>query len=283
MIFWIMQYKMDIPDISLISKIWKAEEEFHDTFAKEIKITDINIAHFVSSTVVPQNIYALKVLGDVRDKKLLEIGCGAGEFSVYFALKGAKVTSIDISSGMLNKSKELSRHYEVENKISFIKSAAEIFKPASGYYDIIFGQDILHHTNIPMVIKQMQTILSPSGKMVFIETLQSNIFVRLYRLLSKNLRTSSEKPLTFSDVNNIKVLFNSFKHQEFQLTTQIIYMYFALKGHSPSKTRYWKLILANTLEYKKLFSILSKLDNIIMRTCPLLRRACLWTVIECSQ
>ena len=43
-----------------------------------------------------------KVLGDLNGKTLLDIGCGLGEASVYFAIRGAEVTSRDISKECSN-------------------------------------------------------------------------------------------------------------------------------------------------------------------------------------
>jgi ubiquinone/menaquinone biosynthesis C-methylase UbiE len=41
------------------------------------------------------------ILGDVRGKAILDVGCGSGIYAVYFARKGAEVTGVDFSGGML--------------------------------------------------------------------------------------------------------------------------------------------------------------------------------------
>ena len=38
-----------------------------------------------------ENQWILELMGDLRGKKLLDIGAGLGESSVYFALQGADV------------------------------------------------------------------------------------------------------------------------------------------------------------------------------------------------
>ncbi|MSS71045.1 MAG: class I SAM-dependent methyltransferase [Candidatus Latescibacteria bacterium] len=42
------------------------------------------------------------ILGDVRGKTLLDVGCGSGIYAIYFARKGAEVTGIDFSEPMLS-------------------------------------------------------------------------------------------------------------------------------------------------------------------------------------
>lgn len=44
----------------------------------------------------------MDILGDVRGKSILDVGCGSGIYSVYLARRGAMVTGLDFSSSMLS-------------------------------------------------------------------------------------------------------------------------------------------------------------------------------------
>lgn len=46
------------------------------------------------------------LLGDVRDKSILDVGCGSGIYSVYFARQGARVTGLDFSPNMLSHARK---------------------------------------------------------------------------------------------------------------------------------------------------------------------------------
>ena len=51
----------------------------------------------------------LRLLGDVRDKRILEIGCGGGQCSIAFARQGAIAVGIDLSDEQLAFASELAQ------------------------------------------------------------------------------------------------------------------------------------------------------------------------------
>ena len=51
----------------------------------------------------------LNLLGDVSGKKVIEVGCGAAQNSIFLAKKGAKVTALDFSEKQIEIGRELSR------------------------------------------------------------------------------------------------------------------------------------------------------------------------------
>jgi len=52
-----------------------------------------------------------RLMGNVKGKKVLDLGCGEGRFARFFANAGAKVTGIDISEGLIKAAlEEENRH-----------------------------------------------------------------------------------------------------------------------------------------------------------------------------
>src|ERR1700722_1987921 len=47
-----------------------------------------------------------KDLDGLKDKQMLDAGCGAAPWSIYAAKQGAKVTGIDLQEGMIAKAQE---------------------------------------------------------------------------------------------------------------------------------------------------------------------------------
>lgn len=64
----------------------------------------------------------LRMLGDVNQKKILDLGCGDGQFTQTLKTLGADPVGVDISDEMLAKASN--RHAD----ITFIKSIALILK-----------------------------------------------------------------------------------------------------------------------------------------------------------
>ena len=48
-------------------------------------------------------------------------------------------------------------------------------------FDIIYGTGILHHLNLKACLDEIERILKPGGKFVFIEPLGTNPVINLYR------------------------------------------------------------------------------------------------------
>jgi len=109
----------------------------------------------------------LKLLGNVKGKKILELGCGGGQCSIVFAKQGATCTGIDISTEQLKYAEKLSKKNKV--KIKFIHGTFQnLSKFKSNSYDIVFSAFALQYSpNILRVFKQVNRILKKNGIFVF--------------------------------------------------------------------------------------------------------------------
>ena len=89
------------------------EEAFHDEWAAEMDVAELLVRESFEADTALENKYVLEVLGPLRGKRVLELGSGAGEGAVYFALQGAEVVATDISQGMLDVAQRLAAHHGV--------------------------------------------------------------------------------------------------------------------------------------------------------------------------
>jgi ubiquinone/menaquinone biosynthesis C-methylase UbiE len=54
----------------------------------------------------------LRLLGDVRGKRVLDLGCGVGQAAIALARQGASVIAVDASARMLDRAKTLAERHE---------------------------------------------------------------------------------------------------------------------------------------------------------------------------
>ena len=69
---------------------------------------------YVNSTVAVDDLYFPHLWADVRDKDVLEVGCGTGRHTLRLAGQGNRVTAVDLSPGMLARAREKLIGYPVQ-------------------------------------------------------------------------------------------------------------------------------------------------------------------------
>lgn len=83
--------------------------------------------------------------GDVRGKRVLDIGCGSGRYAVEFARRGADVVGVDFAEDMLALARSYAREAGVEDQVRFERADFASFgseRPfdiaiAIGFFDYI--------------------------------------------------------------------------------------------------------------------------------------------------
>jgi len=148
----------------------------------------------------------LNLLGDVEEKRIVELGCGAAENSITLAKKGGICTGVDISLEQLKYAKNLI----IENKVkieliegdieNLIMIDDDIFDIAISTFALDWMQDL------NAAFKEAYRILKPNG--IFVFSMQHPI----YNLLGaedldlKELKISVsyfEKEVTFVESTGI--------------------------------------------------------------------------------
>lgn len=87
----------------------------------------------------------LPLLGNVRNKTILDVGAGTGRLAVKLQAAGAKITALDISEKILNK-------LERKNiKIKIIVADAENLPFTDNSFDIVLAAFLLVHLKDPII------------------------------------------------------------------------------------------------------------------------------------
>lgn len=97
--------------------------------------------------LLAESEYAKEVLQYIKDKKcrtFLDLGCGDGKDSVFFAQNGYDVTAIDFSSASLNLLKERLKDLSVDN-MKYVKQDIANLDLGSESFDVIYANLSLHY------------------------------------------------------------------------------------------------------------------------------------------
>jgi SAM-dependent methyltransferase len=139
---------------------------------------------------------------------VLELGCGAGDLSAELLRRGARLTAIDISPGMV----ELARSRAAG--ASFVVAPAEETGLPDGSFDLVLGKWVLHHVDVAAAAREVHRLLRPGGRAVFFENQDRNPLLRLARRGlwgSRRLNwvgTQDEHPLTRDDFDTLARTFD---------------------------------------------------------------------------
>lgn len=264
-----------------IARKHEIERKFHDNWARSLKTSQVNYREAFEGDTAIENKFAISHIGEIKGKKILDLGCGVGDASLYFASHGAQVYSIDISLGMIKFVKRLAKEKGFSKSITSKMMKAEDLKFPGRYFDFVFGNGILHHVSIAMALDEVYRVLKHGGIATFIEPLGHNPIINIYRKMADKVRTPTETPLNYAQLDILtKAKFTKIIHREFQLTTLLIFLwYFLFENVNPNKERYWKRIIDDASRIKTPFLILKVFDDIIFRVFPFLRKYCWNTVL----
>jgi SAM-dependent methyltransferase len=111
---------------------------------------------------------ALGHFGRIENKTVIDLGCGRGATSLFFAYHGANVISVDLSEVAI---KNLSRYCQsngIRNVTPVRTSAQELTQ--FGPVDFVFGSMILHHIEpFDEFARILRDVIKPGGKGFFWE------------------------------------------------------------------------------------------------------------------
>lgn len=253
------------------------EAQFHDQWACETDLSSVDVCAAFEAPTALENAFILRLLGPVSGKRLLDVGAGLGESSVYFALKGAHVTCTDLSPGMVESAVQLGRLHGVS--ITGIVSSGEELSVPKGEFDIVYVANTIHHiTDKEALFRQLYRALKPGGVFVSIDPLRYNPVIWAYRTMATKVRTEDEAPLGFGTVKLASKYFTGVQHREFWIASLTLFLkYFAVDRIHPNQDRYWKRIFRETRESLRWWLPLRVIDVCLTRV-PVVRRLA-WNMV----
>lgn len=254
------------------------ERNFHNSWAENERLDEIDVVGANEVCTAPEMRHIVKKLGNLTGKTLLDVGCGLGEASVYFAMKGASVTALDLSPGMLEATQKLAKRNAVSVQVHQA-SAEKVLLRADQMFDIIYAGNLLHHVELEETIERLLPHLRDGGVFVSWDPLSYNPAINIYRRIATDVRTADEHPLKLADLRHIQSRFGSVEFKYFWLTTLFVFgAMFLLQRRDPNKERYWKVVLKEADRWAPVYRPLEMLDRVLLALVPPLRLLC-WNVV----
>ena len=146
--------------------------------------------------------------GPLDGLRVLELGCGAGDLSVELLHRGARLTALDISPGMVQLARARA------GGATFVVAPAEETGLPDASFDLVLGKWVLHHVDVAAAAREVHRLLRPGGRAVFFENQDRNPLLRLARRGLWGSRrfnwvgTQDEHPLTRADFDTLARTFD---------------------------------------------------------------------------
>ena len=107
----------------------------------------------------------LHLVGDVRNKKILELGCGGANIGINLAKRGGSVTGIDISEQQIAFAKKQAKREEVDIQLDVSSIEDYLFQDE---YDLIISVCAFQYVdNLDRVFRKVYQHLIPGGTFIF--------------------------------------------------------------------------------------------------------------------
>ena len=107
----------------------------------------------------------LKFMGDVKGKKILDLGCGEGGYSRELSKKGAQLVSIDCSK----KAIEFANAFAKEENLHiehYIRNSNDLFDIESEQFDIVLcSMMLMDCEDLEGTLREVVRVLKPNGRL----------------------------------------------------------------------------------------------------------------------
>jgi SAM-dependent methyltransferase len=109
----------------------------------------------------------LRLLGDLRGKRVLELGCGRAESSIVFAQKGAVAVGVDTSAEQLAEARRLADEAGVRIELRRADLADLAFLRADTIDAVFSALALSHVEDLRRVFRQVHRVLKQGAPLVF--------------------------------------------------------------------------------------------------------------------
>jgi SAM-dependent methyltransferase len=199
-------------------------------------------------------------LGDLRDRRIIEYGCGLGRLTVILARSGARVTAFDLSERSIEATRKRLEFNGLADQVELVVASGEHLPFPDGSFDLAIGKAVLHHLDPADGARELARILVPGGRATFSEPLGTNplvVFAREHLPYPGKHERGADIPLTRDDIRTWMAPFASGRLRPIQLLAMV----------------------ERAFGFSTTFPTLRRLDDAILRRLPMTWRLCRYGVL----
>lgn len=160
---------------------------------------------------------------DLKDKTVLDYGCGTGVGSVFSASLGACVTGVDISPVTIEVAKTRAERSAYPERLKFQVANCEALPFPDRTFDYVLSTGTLSCLKLDTALSELSRVIKPEGFVVVIDTLGDNPILNLNRRIKcwmgQKTEWSVDHILRHSDLTRFGEFFDRVETNFFDLTT----------------------------------------------------------------
>ena len=108
-------------------------------------------------------IHAVAQFTRHREKRILEVGVGAGTDHLQWARAGAECWGVDLTEAAVETTRRRLALYGLTSSLSRLDAEALPF--ADGFFDLVWSWGVIHHAEHPeTIIREIHRVLKPGGE-----------------------------------------------------------------------------------------------------------------------
>lgn len=135
-----------------------------------------------------------RAIAPLEGRRILELGCGRGRFSVWMAKRGALVTAVDVGPNLIAAARLIAETNGVAATFTLADITSLPFE--DGSFDTVVGIAVLHHlakVDMAAAVREAARVLRPGGVAVFREPIEdSAVFSFMQNLIPAGRRGSRD-------------------------------------------------------------------------------------------
>src|SRR3989338_36790 len=149
----------------------------------------------------------------IKDKIILDAGCGIGLASLIFGLWSAKeVVGLDISAASIQKAEILKKKYQAD-KVKFLMTDLDKIGWPDNYFDFIFSRGVsFYASDLKSYLNKLAKITKPNGFLIidFVRATKITYLTekirKIFRLIPRSYHKKLSQILSFISFPLIKML-----------------------------------------------------------------------------